>query len=681
MNSESPPDSDKTSNTPPTRTPTPAIDGPLRSIFHIAHKFYVPEVFDADESVKDDPPPYPRPQPSFKTLILRRLLRHVGASLISDATPRGTFVGRSYEMSVKLEGGSLTVADPAIDLTPQDAAYLGYPQEFRIAHEPSLEQLIQFVESLRGRKVTLCASAKGAFAQHLTSYLTAWGLDVSHVSPESDEDPAEPTADETEPPLREDTSAPTLAESAVPPQTTGVKPVVPEGLSFVLIDDNVEELRQRLQKLHVEQGYSLNLQSRKRPSLATNHRPRSSPQVARVLGITPQITPIPPSVVIVHFTALSNFKLVKDVIQTILSASGPSSRIPEVIVVPKPAGPRRFLTALHTAITKPIVDPFFVPIATSPMSPGIHSLSPFFNTTGPARSPGARSTASTRTASDRSARSPKETMAESVTSLTPGSPRGGADGMEYFSDAAAKLGTSPSSGLVIQSPDGSPAGIFFHPKAKSSRNPISPAAEKEQGQTSTQTAGRKRGISFRRPSSESEENKLSRTNTVAAHAETARRLARAPISPDVVSTQDILDTSRSPLAKGKQRAISDDMLSLTIGVSQMGQTSSTGGSSVTSDPLPPSPTEPTAPRLGTRMTSPIDTQITQSTPPITPQLRASGGTSPTVRRSVRRPAADSHTSALATVQKKGKSSTSTTPTDSTIVPPISVLIVDGQFFH
>lgn len=253
--------------------------------------------------------------------------------------------------------------------------------------------------------------------------------------------------------------------------------------------------------------------------------------------------------------------------------------------------------------------------------------------------------------------------------------------MEYFSDAAAKLGTSPSSGLVIQSPDGSPAGIFFHPKAKSSRNPISPAAEKEQGQTSTQTAGRKRGISFRRPSSESEENKLSRTNTVAAHAETARRLARAPISPDVVSTQDILDTSRSPLVKGKQRAISDDMLSLTIGVSQMGQTSSTGGSSVTSDPLPPSPTEPTAPRLGTRMTSPIDTQITQSTPPITPQLRASGGTSPTVRRSVRRPAADSHTSALATVQKKGKSSTSTTPTDSTIVPPISVLIVDGQFFH
>ena len=43
-----------------------------------------------------------------------------------------------------------------------------------------------------------------------------------------------------------------------------------------------------------------------------------------------------------------------------------SVRMPEVIVIPKPAGPRRVLTALHTAVTKPIVDPFFAPIATSP---------------------------------------------------------------------------------------------------------------------------------------------------------------------------------------------------------------------------------------------------------------------------------------------------------------------------
>lgn len=43
-----------------------------------------------------------------------------------------------------------------------------------------------------------------------------------------------------------------------------------------------------------------------------------------------------------------------------------------------------------------------------------------------------------------------------------------ADALEYFSETAAKMGGSAASGMVIQSPDGRPAGIFFQPKASAS---------------------------------------------------------------------------------------------------------------------------------------------------------------------------------------------------------------------
>lgn len=45
-----------------------------------------------------------------------------------------------------------------------------------------------------------------------------------------------------------------------------------------------------------------------------------------------------------------------------------------------------------------------------------------------------------------------------------------ADSLEYFSETAAKIGGgTAASGLVIQSPDGRPAGIFFQPQRSSSR--------------------------------------------------------------------------------------------------------------------------------------------------------------------------------------------------------------------
>ncbi|KAI0742151.1 hypothetical protein BC629DRAFT_1599887 [Irpex lacteus] len=207
----------------------------------------------------------------------------------------------------------------------------------------------------------------------------------------------------------------------------------------------------------------------------------SSPQVARVVGMSSNAASHQTlQVVIVHFTSLSNFKLVKDAIQTVLTpSSGSSLRVPEVIVIPKPAGPRRFLTALHTAVTRPVVDPFFMPTATSPMSPGLHAINPFFSLTGAARSPGGRSTASARTVSDRSTKSPKDFMDAAHPHAAPPSPLGQSDNMEYFSDAAAILNSSPATGVLLQSPDGQPAGIFFHPRPRSGNPPSSPGLERD----------------------------------------------------------------------------------------------------------------------------------------------------------------------------------------------------------
>ena len=51
--------------------------------------------------------------------------------------------------------------------------------------EPTLELLSTFGECLKGKKVTLYASAKGSFAHHLSSYyLTTRGMKFVFFSPD-----------------------------------------------------------------------------------------------------------------------------------------------------------------------------------------------------------------------------------------------------------------------------------------------------------------------------------------------------------------------------------------------------------------------------------------------------------------------------------------------------------------
>ncbi|KAF8271736.1 hypothetical protein EI94DRAFT_1567749 [Lactarius quietus] len=466
---------------PADATSQPDPNTPLRCTFQITHAFVQHGVGESRS-----PETSTRTKPSVDSPILHRLLHHTKASFTHELADTAF----TCKLSITLERGSPAVVNPALVLSEIDPILQAFP-DFKLSGEPTLEELSQFVGTLKGKKVSLYAHANGIFAQHLTSYLASWGLDVSYVSSDSDaegspvrEAPTPPSV-EYPPTLGEAFSGgpilQTLPEQDSPQSAPLAAKAQSRSPSFILIDDDISVLRERLQKLRAELSQPFQL-SRKRPNLAANHRPRSSPQVTRAIGHCTPTTSARSATVILHFTSLANFKLVKAILQSVLGpSSGAPSRLPEVIVIPKPAGPRRVLTSLHTAATKPIVDPFFSPIATSPISPGLNPAVSYFPQNASPKSPMTRPSSSPRGLSHQSLRSPRSAFELSDTFGLPPSPLGLSEGMDYFSEAAEKLGSSPSSGLVIQSPNGQPAGIFFHPPRSRNSRPSSQSVSVEHG--------------------------------------------------------------------------------------------------------------------------------------------------------------------------------------------------------
>ncbi|KAF7313404.1 hypothetical protein HMN09_00496300 [Mycena chlorophos] len=447
-------------------------DGPIQCTIQIAHKFGHSETEELE----------PRAEPHFSSLILRRLLRQIGGSLTYDL-PSSTS-GRTCQLTLMLErAGSDLLSSSASSVS----ADLGAPAE------PTLEELSAFADKLKGAKVALYASSKSSFALHVTRYLADWGMDVSHIDGEVEQQP--PTAAEgpSDPAVPATTPFPPSPEPpAATPATAASVEQKPPRLSFIFIDDDVAVLRERLNALRVEQPYPLTL-TPKRPPLP-HHSRRSTTQIPRISSSSPMPPPpvptsAPSPVVIVHFTSLASFKAVKDVLQSVLSSyMGTSLQIPEVMIIPKPAGPRRVLTQLHMAVTRPPVDPFFSPIATSPGTP----LNTSFYGYGPGgsagRSPaGSNRPGTARSNSDRSNRSATKDFFERPVPAPP-SPLSMSNSTEYFSDDAVQLGSTPSSGLLISSPPGQPAGIFFSPRASrtssgnNNKKPTIPVMERDNGQ-------------------------------------------------------------------------------------------------------------------------------------------------------------------------------------------------------
>lgn len=620
-------------------------NGPVQITIRISHKYAPSDTHQGVDHPKDVVTTEIRPKPYFSTLLLRRILRQIGANLISDLPPPEAFTsGRTCDLEMVLDRVPVPVPLHVIEETAT-----------RSMGDPSLEQLSSFGETLKGKRVTLYASVRGSFAHHLTSYLTAWGMDVTHVSPDGQVDGF---ADHSQ----EDDWIPPYGQSS---SNADERPAPIESPSFIMVDDDVDVLKERLQALRFEHQPSfMGSGLKKRPPLAS--RARSTSQMARLMGPMSNFgRPVIP-VVILHFTSLANYKVVRDIMTSItISYTATSTPLPEVMIIPKPAGPRRFLTALHTAVTKPIVDPLFMPIATSPISPGLRdSDGSFFamganemNTSGSAngsvgaglqtQSPTTKQgprPRSSRTNSDRSTRSISD--AANNTAGIPPSPLALPDNVEYFSAAAAqKLGSSPSSGLVIQSPDGQTTGIYFHPRSKNnSRIFSSSPVEKGNGQPS----GSDKPNATRTPNGKTRLENGPMGSFSSLHNIQPRR--QEDTSPTIYM-QPAMKRSGS---SSSSQAASSPRIKTAVPTEDVRQ-------SEQSPVPPPSSIVPVA-----RMKS-------DERPGSVVGLPSPEPTSPPPRRAAPKRGSDARNAAAAN-KKRGKTALS----DNTVVPPISVLIVDGM---
>ena len=425
-------------------------DDALQCTIEISHSYPLSDSSD---------PETPRTVANFSTPVLQKLLRKVGAQLVTDKSPstRAFAARHTWEFVFTLPRGS-----------PPPAAITASAE----GGEPSLDQLKRFAaEDLRGKKVRLYASTQGSFAHHLTSYLTSWGMDVGHgldLSAATGPVESPPTSPTGGPPPNGPNSSPKAAAKPVrlPP--------------FTLIDDDVNVLRDRLDEIR------WSMMPLKRPAMqrtaSTHQIPRSA---SHPLPLTPSV--------IVYFTSLGNFKTVKDIVQTALSSVEAGSIVPEIMIIPKPAGPRRLLATLHSAVTKPVVDGFFNALSASPNTPStsVLSNSPFFGTNGVTSSPPATSSrpSAMRLDSVQSTNGDESTEEPAVApARIPPSPLAITDSittdyLEVPSEASSastlapvketpvplaqtkQLGVSPSSGFLT------PQGIYFGVKGTKGSTP------------------------------------------------------------------------------------------------------------------------------------------------------------------------------------------------------------------
>lgn len=124
------------------------------------------------------------PLPVMDSPLALKLLKHVSAALQSESDPKST--RRVFELSLLLHRGE-PIVEPAPLSEAEEAARQPFPS-LKLAREPTLVELQAFVETLRGKKVAFHASETSVFAKHLTSYLTAWGMDMRHISTEREEE-------------------------------------------------------------------------------------------------------------------------------------------------------------------------------------------------------------------------------------------------------------------------------------------------------------------------------------------------------------------------------------------------------------------------------------------------------------------------------------------------------------
>ncbi|KAF9972660.1 ssk1 response regulator receiver [Actinomortierella ambigua] len=271
----------------------------------------------------------------------------------------------------------------------------------KVSQEPTVQDLLKFSRKLSGVRIVLWAKESSAFAMRLSGYLRAWGIQLTQMDiPEGfvvngkvNNGNGWATT------IREEVSGSgsgngngngsnvvfspvpkrSASNSSLSSQTgrggndmgeTHSASSTPTGATssnnnsnlppmFILIDDDVNVLNQQIMRLQATAPMSPSSSSHGNNTTTTK---RSSHRRTKSISSIQQTH-------IIYFTSLPTFKQAREAIMTVLGVHTPGfmynimstpptpgSNVPYILVLPKPAGPRRILTAIHTAINTPVMD-------------------------------------------------------------------------------------------------------------------------------------------------------------------------------------------------------------------------------------------------------------------------------------------------------------------------------------
>lgn len=247
------------------------------------------------------------------------------------------------------------------------------PGQSKVSVEPTIVELVRFTRRLAGLKVMLMARENSAFALRLNGYLKAWDITVSKKIISSCDGVADDAHSTDEPhPLtgsKRTSSSSSLSGKHMLGKPENSSPLAKSSQSapaFIIIDDDAKTLGQQIMKLQTSPS-----SPSPAPRRPTHRRHKSVSSIQHTS--------------IIYFTSLPTFKDARDTVlhilgtqmsgihhsiaSTLAGSSLGHGPLPYILVLPKPAGPRRILTAIHTAIHTPVLDQTYSPIATAPTSP------------------------------------------------------------------------------------------------------------------------------------------------------------------------------------------------------------------------------------------------------------------------------------------------------------------------
>ena len=108
----------------------------------MSHKFAASENGHGTDRPKDVVTTEIRPQPSFSALLLRRILKQIEGTLVTDLPPPESFAnGRTCDLELVLD---------RVDVPPESSAHEELQGDVA-QEEPTIERLSAFGETLKGK--------------------------------------------------------------------------------------------------------------------------------------------------------------------------------------------------------------------------------------------------------------------------------------------------------------------------------------------------------------------------------------------------------------------------------------------------------------------------------------------------------------------------------------------------